>query len=200
MYSRKPNTVVGFHGCDESVRDDLLNGHREMKTSTNSYDWLGPGMYFWEGNYDRALEWARQALARGKLAKPSVVGCLLDLGFCLDFLDSRYLALLKPAFDRLNAAASTAGFKLPENLPVSADGELLVRHLDCAVITLIHQDRADTDTRQFDSVRGVFWEGDQPYPTAGFRAKNHIQIAIRNPNCLKGFFLPRKPNPHHVLP
>jgi len=39
-----------------------------------------------------------------------------------------------------------------------------------------------------------FWEGNELYPNAGFRKKNHIQICIRNPNCIKGYFLPRKIN------
>lgn len=30
------------------------------------------------------------------------------------------------------------------------------------------------------------------YPEAGFTEKNHIQICIRNPNCIKSFFLPRE--------
>jgi hypothetical protein len=46
----------------------------------------------------------------------------------------------------------------------------------------------------FDSVRGVFWEGRELYPNAGFREKDHIQICIRNPNCIKGFFYPREIN------
>ncbi len=29
-----------------------------MNSSKNDYDWLGLGMYFWENNYDRTLEWA----------------------------------------------------------------------------------------------------------------------------------------------
>ena len=44
----------------------------------------------------------------------------------------------------------------------------------------------------FDSVRGVFWEGKELYKNAGFREKDHIQICIRNPNCIKGYFLPRE--------
>jgi hypothetical protein len=35
-------------------------------------------------------------------------------------------------------------------------------------------------------------EGDELYAGAGFLDKTHIQIAIRNPNMIKGFFLPRK--------
>ena len=45
--------------------------------------------------------------------------------------------------------------------------------------------------RDYDSVRGVFWEGKPLYPNAGFAEKNHIQICVCNPNCIKGYFLPR---------
>lgn len=44
----------------------------------------------------------------------------------------------------------------------------------------------------FDSTRGVFTEGGPVFPGAGILEKSHIQICIRNPNCIKGFFLPRK--------
>ncbi|TSA32147.1 MAG: hypothetical protein D4R64_16610 [Porphyromonadaceae bacterium] len=44
------------------------------------------------------------------------------------------------------------------------------------------------------SVRGVFFEGKELYPNSGFREKNHIQICVRNPNCIKGYFLPRNVN------
>lgn len=81
MYSKKPNTVFGFHGCDEDVRDKLINNPKYFQISDKSYDWLGHGMYFWEG--------------------------------------------------------------------------------------------APT------------------YPTSGFREKNHIQISVLNPNCIKGYFIPR---------
>jgi hypothetical protein len=52
----------------------------------------------------------------------------------------------------------------------------------------------------FDSVRGVFWEGNEPYPNAGFREKNHIQISVRNPNCIKGFFIPRESMAEYKVP
>ena len=37
----------------------------------------------------------------------------------------------------------------------------------------------------------IFWEGKPLYPNAGFAEKNHIQICVCNPNCIKGYFLPR---------
>ena len=42
----------------------------------------------------------------------------------------------------------------------------------------------------FDSVRCAFWEGEELYPGAGFKEKNHIQICVRNHNCIKGYFRP----------
>lgn len=66
----------------------------------------------------------------------------------------------------------------------------MLRELDCAVIENLHDERVMLNLKPFDSVRGVFVEGKELYPGAGFNEKNHIQICIRNPNCIKGFFNP----------
>jgi hypothetical protein len=42
----------------------------------------------------------------------------------------------------------------------------------------------------YETVRGAFWEGGELYPTSGFGRKNHIQIAVRAPHCIKGYFRP----------
>ena len=55
----------------------------------------------------------------------------------------------------------------------------------------LHLQRKLNSLAEFDSVRGVFVEGNPLYEGAGFHHKNHIQICIRNPNCIKGYFLPR---------
>lgn len=34
----------------------------------------------------------------------------------------------------------------------------------------------------------MFTEGKPLYPGAGFHEKSHIQICVRNPNCIKGYF------------
>jgi len=54
MYSSRPGLLIGFHGCDESVRDDIFSGRKNMGSSKNDYDWLGKVYYFWENNYERA--------------------------------------------------------------------------------------------------------------------------------------------------
>jgi hypothetical protein len=51
MYDVKPNLVIGFHGCDRAIRDQLLNKPDDILISKKPFDWLGHGMYFWENNY-----------------------------------------------------------------------------------------------------------------------------------------------------
>jgi hypothetical protein len=90
----------------------------------------------------------------------------------------------------LRATQEQAGDELPINKPIEKETDLLLRHLDCAVIENLHTVRKELDLDSFDSVRGVFWEGKPLYPNAGFREKNHIQICIRNPDCIRGYFRP----------
>lgn len=54
MYSKLPNLVLGFHGCDEGTFDKVVRHGSELRPSTNDYDWLGNGVYFWEQNLERA--------------------------------------------------------------------------------------------------------------------------------------------------
>ncbi len=47
MYSRKHGLILGFHGCDLSVRDKVVSKKGfNLTKSENEYDWLGHGIYF----------------------------------------------------------------------------------------------------------------------------------------------------------
>ena len=41
--------VLAYHGCDVTVRDGLVRGELTPRISSNAYDWLGDGLYFFEG-------------------------------------------------------------------------------------------------------------------------------------------------------
>ena len=163
-----------------------------LKKSENDYDWLGHGIYFWENNHERALQFAVELRDNPKssVKDPVVLGAVIDLGECLDLLDSKFLKEIKISYDLLCDSYKSYGLTLPKNIKTPS-GELLVRKLDCAVIQTTHTLNVSAGGKDYDSVRGVFMEGDDLYENAGFRDKNHIQIAIRNHNCIKGFFIPR---------
>ena len=62
MYSRLPAFIFGFHGCDQTTKEAVLHGEISYpEPSTNDYDWLGSGIYFWEQNPERALAFAQKA-------------------------------------------------------------------------------------------------------------------------------------------
>lgn len=191
MYSRRPAFVIGFHGCEKEVRDKIVMQETGMKKSENDYDWLGHGCYFWENNYERALQFAIE----NKKEEPSVLGAFLDLGNCLDLLDSKYLGEVKDSYPLFCESVKAYGLPLPVNSPTGKSNDKLVRKLDCAMINFHCSQLSGAGTGLgYDSVRGVFWEGEDLYPGAGMKEKNHIQICIRNTNCIKGFFIPRKPD------
>ena len=54
--------------------------------------------------------------------------------------------------------------------------------------------------QSFDTVRAMFTEGEQIYPTSGFYTFTHTQICVRNPNCIKAVFDPRKSNSGYPIP
>ena len=284
LYSKRPNLILGFHGCDKSIAEKVINGEC-LNESTNDYDWLGPGIYFWQNSPERALEYAKTAMRRinSTISEPAVVGAIIDLGNCLDLLEMNHIQEVKKAYKVLEKI----GIKDRPRNELIQDGFPMLRKLDRAVIEMVHTIRKNkenlfievenllraisllikqddkigrkniirdcfsklldiydeenleerfglellehlldfingrgeketiikeiddyanqlriliTNFAPYDSVRSSFLEGQELYPNAGFREKNHIQICVCNKNCIKGFFMPRDmdgsyPNP-----
>jgi hypothetical protein len=176
--------VLGFHGCDQSVADDLLDGN-DFVPSANDWDWLGSGVYFWETNPLRGLEFAKEWYSRGKITEPAVVGAVIDLGFCLDLISSTGIAAVKAAHDDFVAYVREAGKPVPKN---RLGPDKLLRDLDCAVINHLHKVREAAHLQAFQTVKAVFIEGARIYDEAGFFEKTHIQICVRDKSCIKGVF------------
>jgi hypothetical protein len=190
MYSDRAGLILGFHGCDESLRDQVILGKTSLKSSNNDHDWLGGGIYFWANSPERALEFASQPRLRSKISKPAVLGAVIDLKNCLDLLEYKNLAIVKQTYEHLTKIMEAAHFTLPKNIQPAGSNENLIRKLDCFVIESLH--KLTPKDKQYDSVMSVFLEGEELYENAGFRTKNHIQICVRNQNCIKGYFLPRQ--------
>lgn len=200
MYNSRANLLIAFHGCDKQVAKKLLLNPNDIKRSEKPYDWLGHGFYVWENNYERALQWANDKQKKGEIQEASVIGVVLTLDYCLDLLDSEFISKLSEYYKLLSEDFRKLGKELPKNKNVKNDihQDLLIRELDCAVIEYVHQKikeekrtNQSSQLKEFDTVRGVFTEGGPAFPGAGIQMKSHIQICIRNMNCIKGFFLPR---------
>ncbi len=215
MYT-SPSIVFGFHGCDQSVADLVLHHGEVLAPSEKSFDWLGHGVYFWEGSESRAWEWARNKHEEGVIQQPAVIGAIIKLGHCLDLLDDRCIKNVSTTYEILRQEFEGIGCPLPLNKKTDENGISFVRELDCKVIERLHQinndliasklglksstsnkKRIQTHPDYIDSVRGMFPEGNELYPKAGFRAANHIQLCVVNPNCILGYFKPRVANANY---
>ena len=179
MHSLSSAFVLGYHGCDSATGEKLLK-NIPFHQSRNDYDWLGSGIYFWEANPNRALDWARELAKRttrkGKAPfQPFVVGAVIDLGFCLDLISSNGIEAVEQAHKGLVATALASQVPLPVN---QGGTDLLLRRLDCAVIEYLHAAREEAKEPGFDSVRGVFTEANPLYPNSGFHRKTHIQLCV----------------------
>ena len=184
-----PFELIAFHSCDREIGLAILKGEDDLKPSNNSWDWLADGIYFWEQNPLRALEYAVQCASgiqrnKVKIKTPFVLGCVIELGNCLNLVESGAPSLLTETYEEMEMIYKMAETKMPVN-------EGAKRELDCAVIKYIHQTNAAENNPPYDSVRCSFGEGKEAYSNSNFTSQLHIQICLRNPDLIKGYFLPR---------
>lgn len=200
LYNNRGNLAVGFHGCTKDVAEKLVNDPNDIKISENKYDWLGSGFYIWENNLERAKKWAEDTHHENG----AVVGVVYELGTCLDLMDSSCIELIKRARIDFEEDMRIMELPIPSNRDIKTDAykNKILRNYDCAVINYLTRStdakytedikmQGYSDKQTFDSVRGCFWEGAK-IENMEIYEKTHIQIAIRNLNCIKGIFIPRK--------
>jgi len=189
LYDTPPALIYGFHGCDKKVAERVLSGAEHLRPSANRHDWLGHGIYFWENDPQRALEFAEHAAdgssraTVGRIKVPAIVGAVIDLGRCLNLLSAKHVDELKGAYDICSV--------MPHFPQLTNDkAHFGARYLDCAVIETLHEYRQKRGLLEYDSVRSVFWEGNPVYKSAGIKHRNHIQVCVRNAACIRGYFRP----------
>ncbi len=113
------------------------------------------GIYFWELNPYRALEYAEKAASKkqkfaGDIKTPFVIGAHIELGNCLNLMESGSVEILKEAYRGLTKILEEAGKEVPTN-------EGANRRLDCMVFQHLHESRKDHPTLfQYDTIRCPF--------------------------------------------
>lgn len=196
-YTTLPSHILGFHSCDREVGLKVLNGNDHLKPSQNKWDWLGHGIYFWEYNPIRALQYANDVAegkqkATAKIKTPFVIGCIIDLGRCLNLTEPSQYTLLNETYKNLKTTYEQTGEAMSEN-----KGD--ARILDCAVFMHMHYLLERRDHPPYDTIRGAFPEGKAIYEGCAIKDQTHIQICVRNTDSILGYFLPlpiKKVNPY----
>lgn len=181
--------VIGYHSCDKEVGIRVLNGYDQLIPSNNSWDWLGNGIYFWEQDPKRAIQYGianaiGSQFNKKRIRIPFVLGSIIELGNCLNLVHSDSIDILKVAYSKLEGCCIENGNKIPVNKGNN-------RALDCAVIMYLHQINQECGLPAYTTIRSAFNEGEVVYPGTSFTSLNHIQICVIEPEAIKGYFLPQ---------
>jgi hypothetical protein len=181
--------VLGYHGCDREVGEAVLAGKSMLEPSKNDYDWLGKGIYFWVDSYQRGYDWAVQQSKgrRPRVKEPFVLGAFIYPGLCLNLTDYGVREQLVAAHAALIESFQSLGVAPPVNQKISSSISLK-RHLDCAVINVLHGLREQGGDPSYDTVYGFFEEGGELYPGSELKEKTHVQISVINQDCILGYF------------
>ena len=161
--------VLGFHGTSED-RADAIASSGKFVPSTNDYDWLGHGIYFWEHAPLRAWHWAKQK----HRDQAAVLEATIELGACLDLTDIRYTAALRLSYEMLREAFLHSMTPLPSNRNKA-------RLLDCLVINYMTK----YVLPECETVRAPFLEGDPVYEGSMLLTQSHVQLVVRSEAAIK---------------
>jgi hypothetical protein len=163
--------VEVFHATTGDRATEVISKGSFTDTKAEG-NWLGTGVYFWEGNLQRALLWAQKHYS----ADPAVVRGTVCLADCLDLTQAHYAQLVRRGYEKLCTASAAAGCPLPSN-----DGD--EHKLDCLVVNFLHD-----KIWSFASCRGAFTDGEQLFTSSAFRELTHIQICVRQKEMIIGPF------------
>ena len=123
-----------------------------------------------------------------------MVGAKINLGVCLDLLDTANTRLLGSWYVRFRYFIRQNGITMPKNRDAhgSRRADKVLRFRDCAVIDYALSRLAQTERIAYQTVRGVFLEGGPAFPGSKIALKSHIQIAVRDSKCIWKFFRPEQ--------
>ncbi len=171
---------IGYHGT--TLEAAKMIAREGFKISSNEYDWLGDGIYFFQDSQSRAWEWAYQVSSK-RNSPPVVIACQIDLTNCWDLLDPAAVRRLGNYYnDVLNFYNRTGAVK-PRQSGGYRGMDRIVLNYACNVLN----ETQPTIT----VVRGAFEEGVPAFPGSGISDGQHIQLAVRETSAILStrFFL-----------
>jgi len=166
---RDARKVVGYHGTRVDRAAVILSSGKFVP-STNDYDWLGHGTYFWEYAPLRAWQWAKTKYGN----EAAVIEAEIELGYCLDLSDIRFTEALQTAYDGIREAYIRTGSILPVNRGKA-------RCLDCLVINYLSKFLLP----ECETVRAPFLEGVPIYDGSALLTQSHMQLVVRKESSIQ---------------
>jgi hypothetical protein len=167
--------TIGYHGTRMSLAATILSDG--FMPSTNEYDWLGDGVYFFQDAPNRAREWAEECYAEDSV----VIGAEIELRDCIDLIDTGWSEVLADVYDSYLEKLKSEGIPLPRQTTGAHRLDRAV--LNYAVSVLNENGFA------VRSIRAAFIEGSPIFPNSALLGKAHVQIVVRDTTIIKKMWL-----------
>jgi hypothetical protein len=174
--------VTGYHGTTQQRAEQILS--HGFRLSTNPWEWLGDGVYFWQDAPTRAVvwseEWSKRSLAgTGDLA---VLRCTLRLEDCLDLLDVKFSDVIRElSGDFLQLLQSKPN--VPKLVNYRTGAKRGRHELDAAFFNYLVAYLAEKNFA-VRCLRAAISEGEPILPGSPICYRSHVQICIRDVNLI----------------
>lgn len=162
--------IYGYHGTSAEAAAAILQDG--FNISSNEYDWLGKGVYFWQDAPLRAWTWANQNYHDN----PAVIRSSIRLENCMDLLDIKWFPFIRRVYNSFVAEYESTNQTLPQQNPERSKAH----RLDCAFFDYTVEKVLQPEGQIVKAIRSVFVEGDRIFPNSAVFDLAHVQIAIRD--------------------
>jgi hypothetical protein len=165
-------SVYGYHGTSRVRAKSIIeNGFR---LSDRGYDWLGPGVYFWQDAPQRALEWAMKYHPDDPVVIRSSI--LFEEGKTMDLLDTRWFPSLSERYADYVASFLESELRIPEQDP----NQSKKHYLDHSFLDYISLIINRCSPGRISVIRAAFTEGNPIYLNSAIHDLSHVQISVRD--------------------
>lgn len=166
MAPAKHILATGYHGTHVDHLESIFADG--LRYSTNEWDWLGDGVYFFQDSPFRAREWAEQHHGP---ANAAVLRATIRLESCVDLLDIAWWPTLSSSHRQFVEREKV----LPRQTATSG-----AHRLDRAVLNYMAAVLAE-EGQTVRCLRAAFVEGERLFPASALYSRSHVQIAVRDP-------------------
>lgn len=190
-----------YHGTTKELAERILSEQRFL-ISQNPYDWLGPGVYFYQESPIKALVWAQRFSIdeKSRGSEPAVLEVEIDLSKSFDIFKPENQAVLREVHQKTSGEPVSRQkrpvlrridgqrFHVFESRPLDHDRLVGNNFVDAVTVGRALQMMATRCNLRYDCARYFFWEGMEAYAGSYFYDHSNIQLCIIGPDDADGQF------------
>jgi hypothetical protein len=172
-------SLIAYHGTTSDRLNLILNNN--FTNSIRKASWLGYGTYFFYDAPGHASNWAESVAIRRQASnptvKPVVIEAEIDLGNCLNLLDSLYWPLVAASYASVPASVTQLAFGV-------AGPQAGFNYRDCAALNAIISAFIINGT-PLDTIVAAFAEGTPIGPGSYLFDKSAVAICVQHPGLIR---------------